>query len=78
MTIEKFSYYDFEIRSHNVPGFGENNNKYIPGYYYVIYDSYYKPCEFTIIREADEYFDSEEEARLAAIGHISLLEDGDG
>lgn len=76
--MEKFSCYEFEIRSHEVPGWDENVDKWVKGYFYVIFDPYYKPCEQTIVREADEYFENEQQARLAAIGHISLLENGEG
>ena len=31
-----------------------------------------------VIREADEYFDTAQEAEFAAIGHIDLLESGEG
>ncbi len=31
-----------------------------------------------VLRESDEWYDSEGRARLAAIGHISLLENGEG
>lgn len=30
------------------------------------------------LRESSEWFEYEQEARLAAIGHISLLENGEG
>lgn len=78
--MEKFSFYEFEIKSHDVPGSndGEDTNKWVKGYFYVIYNPDYVPSEHTVIREADEYFDSENQARLAAIGHISLLENGEG
>ena len=76
--MEKFSYYEFDILTCLVPGFAENENKWVMNYIYVIYDPDYKPCEQTIIRESNEYFESEQEARLAAIGHISLLENGEG
>jgi|KBSSwiStaDraftv2_1062776.scaffolds.fasta_scaffold100696_5 hypothetical protein len=76
--MEKFSCYEFEVRCHDVPGWGENIDKWVKGYFYVIFDPDYKPCEQTIIRESDEYFDHEGSARLAAIGHITLLENGEG
>jgi hypothetical protein len=78
MTIEKYSCYEYEVRCHDVPGWGENENKWVKGWYYVIFDTYYKPCDATIIRESDEYFDAEQEARFAVIGHIDLLENGEG
>lgn len=76
--MEKFSCYEFEVRCHDIPGWDKNENKWVKGYYYVIFDNYYKPCDPTIIRESDQYFDTEQEARFAAIGHISLLENGEG
>lgn len=76
--MEKFSCYEFEIRCHDVPGHGENIDKWVKGYFYVIFDPDYVPSEATIIRESNEYFDYEGNARLAAIGHITLLENGEG
>ena len=77
-TIEKYSCYEFEIKSHMVPGFEANSDTFVKGYYYVIYDPDYIANNSAIIRECDEYFDTEQEARLAAIGHITLLENGEG
>lgn len=76
--MEKFSLYEFDIRSHDVPGHGDNVDKWVKGYFYVIYDPNYKASDSTIIREAQEYFEHESKARLAAIGHITLLENGEG
>ena len=73
--IEKYSYYEFEIKSHDVPGL---DNNWVKGFFYVIYAPAYVVCEESIIRESEEYFDSEQEARFAAIGHIDLLENGEG
>lgn len=64
--ILKFSCYEYEVI--------ENKE----GWYYIIYDPDYEPCDSTIIRQADEWFDSSAQASLAAIGHISLLENGEG
>ena len=64
--IRKFSCYEYEVREEK------------EGFVYVIFDPDYKPTDKTIIREADEWFESEGKANLAAIGHISLLENGEG
>jgi len=64
--IEKYSYYEFEV-FHDVD---------CPDHWlYRIYDSFYKD---EVIRESDEWFDTEIQARFAAIGHIGLLENGEG
>jgi len=44
------------------------------GYAYTIY----KKDTDKIVRESEEWFDSEAQAGFAAIGHISLLENGEG
>lgn len=74
--IEKFSCYDYQIMSHDVPGWGGDVDKWVKRYFYLIYDPHYIPSALTVIIEADEYFDSEVHARMAAIGHITLLEIG--
>jgi len=71
--MEKYSCYEFEIRCHDVPGWGEFVNQWVKGYFYIIFDP---ACKDRMIVEANEYFDSEQQARLAAIGHITLLENG--
>jgi len=63
--IEKHSLYEFELI------------KITEGWVYVIYDPEFSPSCKTIMRESEEWFDTESEARLAAIGHISLLENGE-
>lgn len=45
------------------------------GWIYKIYSQDEKP---NLIRESDEIFETESRAELAAIGHISLLENGEG
>lgn len=66
MKREKYSYYEFSVyQDMDCP----------EHWVYRIYDSYYKD---EIIRESDEWFDSEQRARYAAIGHIGLLENGEG
>lgn len=65
MDAEKYSCYEFEVmRDDDV-------------WVYVIFDPNYKPCLQTIIRESDEWFDTEEEARVAAKEHIDALESGE-
>ena len=44
------------------------------GFVYKIYSQTTKE----LVRESDEWFDSEAQAGFAAIGHISLLENGEG
>jgi hypothetical protein len=64
--IEKYSCYEYEIIKDD------------KGWYYIIYDPDYNPCEVSIIRQGEEWLDSEQQAHFAAIGHISLLENGEG
>lgn len=45
------------------------------GWMYEIYNNAEVP---ELIRESKEWFDNESRARYAAIGHISLLEQGEG
>jgi hypothetical protein len=71
MNIEKYSCYEFSI-------YHEDKGNNLDAWVYVIYDPTYKPCAQTIIREAEDWFDTEQEARFAAIGHIDLLESGEG
>jgi hypothetical protein len=68
MSLEKYSCYEFEIV--NIPG-----DDY--GWIYQIYGDNYM-FGYSVICEGDEYYDTEQEARFAAIGHISLLENGEG
>ena len=44
------------------------------GFVYKIYSQTTKE----LVRESNEWFDSEAQAGFAAIGHISLLENGEG
>ena len=51
------------------------------GWYYEIYTDdvdYINWMRTNILRSSDEWFDSEAQAGFAAIGHISLLENGEG
>lgn len=66
--IEKYSHYEFQIYR------DEEDSKH---WLYRIYISEHKPSKNTILRESDEWFDTEQEARFAAIGHISALEEGE-
>lgn len=63
--MEKYSLYEFEIKK------GEE------GWIYFIYTEGCRPYYDGTI-ESDEWFDTEQEARYAAIGHITLLENGEG
>lgn len=64
--ILKFSCYEYELIQDD------------KGWYYIIYDPDYKPCEVSIIRQGEDWLESSGHANLAAIGHISLLENGEG
>lgn len=72
---KRYSYYEFEtfyetLPHHNLQGWG-----------YKIFndDPDFKFWTGTdLFRESDELFDSELQAEFAAIGHISLLENGEG
>lgn len=64
--ISKFSCYEYELIQDD------------KGWYYIIYDPDYEPCDSTIIRQSDDWYEGEGRANLAAIGHISLLENGEG
>ena len=44
------------------------------GFVYKIYSQNTKE----LVRESDEWFDSEAQAGFAAVGHITLLENGEG
>lgn len=61
--MEKFSYYNFKILK----------NDKGKGFIYEIYDK-----NLELVRESQEWYDHEGIARFAAIGHISLLESGEG
>lgn len=60
--------YSLEVKSHKVPG---HNNDWVHGWYYEIYKDGIK------FLEANEYFDTQFRAKLAALGHITLLEKED-
>lgn len=75
---EKYSCYEFEINCEQVPAWSKEGktDKTVNGFTYKIYywHDYYN-CEDTI--DSDEWFDTEQEARFAVIGHISKLENGE-
>ena len=62
--MPKFSLYEYEILEQE------------QGWVYEILDPDYKSR--VVLREAGEWYDSYAQANLAAIGHISLLENGEG
>lgn len=63
--METYGCYDFEIIKHQ------------ESWVYVIYDPGTKPSPKSIIRDSERY-EAQQEARFAAIGHIRLLENGEG
>lgn len=67
--IQKFSLYEYEVMPYE-------SEEVKDGFVYIIYHPDYKGK--VVLRESDEWYDSEGRARLAAIGHISLLENGEG
>jgi len=70
MSKEKYSCYEFGIKKIPV---GEWKDRYD----YIIFSwNDYLCCEDNI--ESDEWFDTEQEAREAAIQHIDRLENGEG
>lgn len=76
VSEETYSHYDYEIWAY--PDDDYPSTKY---FYYKILASDPQHKFWTgsnVLRESDEYFDSSGEARLAAIGHIDLLESGEG
>lgn len=68
---EKHSCHDFEVQV--MPGHEELRNKWC----YLIFTEACQPYDDGII-DSEEWFDTEQEARFAAIGHIDLLENGAG
>ena len=63
--IEKYSCYEYKIKS-------DPENRY----FYEILTEGYLPYDDGVI-ESSEWFEAEQEARFAAIGHIDLLENGE-
>lgn len=70
--MDRFGIYPYEIISHEVPGYGDDVDKWVKGYFYLIYH----PIENRVMVEGDEYFETEYRARMACIGHITLIEQG--
>jgi hypothetical protein len=70
--MEKYSCYEFEINKAIVM-----HDAAIHGYVYEIHTAGCPPYDDGIIG-SDEWYDTEQEARFAAIGHIDLLENGEG
>lgn len=72
----QYSYYHFEIWAY--PDDDYPDTKY---YYYKILEpggmAHYWLGD-PVIRESDEYYDTAQEAEFASIGHIDLLESGEG
>ncbi len=75
MSREKYSCYYFEIFSCEVPV--DLENECVKCYFFKIYTEGYLPYDDGII-ESDEYFDTEQQARFAAVGRIDQLENGEG
>ncbi len=79
MNIEKYSCYEFEIKHELIPIWSATGktDKTVNGYTYeIILENDYMGYPDSI--ESEEWFDTEQEARFAAIGHIDLLENGEG
>lgn len=71
MGREKYSCYEFEVNKAIIL-----REPAILGYVYKIFNwNDYFCCADDI--ESDEWYETEQEARFAAIGHISLLENGE-
>ncbi len=64
---ERYSCYDFEIK--------KTDNVDEQQYIFLVYTSGCPPYDDGII-ESDEWYETEQEARFAAIGYIDFLENG--
>ena len=73
--MEKHGLYQFDVRPFELSEETKFESGCNEAWVYDIYDLESKP---NLIRESDEWFDSKSRAELAAIGHISLLENGEG
>lgn len=69
--IEQYGYHEFEIFEY--PDDDYPDTKY---YYYKIYTEGCKPYDDGVIESVNMY-DFKEDAKLAAIAHIDLLENGE-
>lgn len=76
---EACGYYEFKVFHELIPVWGTNGktDKTVNGYVYKIYGEGCYPYSDGVI-DSDEWFESEQEARFAAIDHITLLENGEG
>ena len=72
--IEKYSLYEFEIFGGNV-SFPGGDREFV--YRYEIYSDGCPPYDDGVI-DSNDYYETEQEARFAAVGHIDLLENGEG
>lgn len=73
--IEKYSCYEFEIFKELVPVWSHSGqtDKTVDGFTYKIYSEGCQPYDDEIVNSNDHY-ETEQEARFAAIGHVDLLE----
>ncbi len=69
--LETYSCYEFDI----IKGVFMLETHLEPGFIYKIYSSGCPPYYDGVI-ESDEWFETEQEARFAVIGHITKLENG--
>lgn len=77
ISEEHHSHYDFEIWAYMDDDYPAD----VSHYFYKILDKGGEAHFWTgtpVIRESDEGFDTAQEATFAAIGHIELLESGEG
>ena len=77
ISEDRYSHYDFEIWVY----MDDDHPSEAAYYYYKILDIGGSSHFWTgtpVIRESHDGFESAGEARLAAIGHIDLLENGEG
>lgn len=76
---EKYSCYEFQIFHELVPVWSATGKTYktVNGYTYKIFREPNYLGQGDDI-ESDEWFETEQEARFAAVGHIDLLENGEG
>lgn len=76
ISKEKYSFYEYEIWSYADDDYPDTQ------YYYYKILSNDPDLQFwlntNVLSESTEYFDTQQEAKFAAIGHIDLLENGEG
>ena len=76
ISEERYSHYDYEIWAYMDDDYPAD----VSHYYYKILDKGGDHQYWTgsaVLCESEDSFDTEQEARFAAIGHISKLEDGE-